>query len=132
MDDPGFKSRFRLTLTHSVDFPKTYFNAPIERSVPSQSGDIVTDYFGTSEIMSTYQFGFVVSAFASKSATSRTGHVIEVAGRQSAVSLGQLDYALDETVKSFEFFSEYFSFIYPLKKLSKHIFLLFFFVEINF
>lgn len=117
MDDPAFKSRFRLTLTHSIDFPKTYFNAPLERSVPN--GDLTTDYFGTSEIMSTYQFGFVISAFGTKSATSKTGHVIEVAGRQSAVSLGQADYALDETVKCFEFFNDYFSFIYPLKKLSK-------------
>jgi len=85
------------------------------------------DIFEETVKMSTYLVAFVISDFIAINGTTNKGTFIEIAARPEAIINKEGDYALEETKKIIDFFSDYFNVAYPLEKMSK----LFFFRIIN-
>jgi aminopeptidase N len=77
------------------------------------------DVFEKSVPMSSYLVAFVVSNFKSVKATSPRYNVeVEVYGKKEAIESGYGDFALNETCRIIDFYSDYFNVRYPLKKSS--------------
>ena len=69
--------------------------------------------------MSTYLVAFVISNFETiKKYSPKYNILIEVAARPDAIRDGELDFALNLSLKLIDFFSDYFNISYALKKSS--------------
>lgn len=123
MDEPGIKSRFRLTLVRHRSFPSTFFNTPQDGpSVPvaGTNGEWLTERFLTTEIMSSYLVAFVISDFKKIEKKSGLGKDVEVAAKPHSIDAGEGDFALEEASEILDFFSDYFNVSYPLDKSSNN------------
>lgn len=112
VDEPEAKATFSLTL-ETESGVSVLSNMPIENTSSKDERQITT--FKTSPIMSTYLLAFVVGELQSKSSKTKSGVEVNVFATkiQEAESL---DFALEHSVKSIEFFEDYFSVPYPLPK----------------
>lgn len=112
IDEPEAKATFDVVLATEPDIT-VLGNQPIERQ-NIENGKLVTT-FQTTPIMSTYLLAWVTGELHSKSVTTKSGVNVSVwatpAQRPEA-----LDFALEHSVKSIEFFDEYFGVTYPLAK----------------
>ena len=122
MDEPGIKSKFRLTLTRHVSFPSTFFNTPRVSSiaVAGTNGQWFTDLFETTVDMSSYLVAFIISDFKKIATKSAKGIDIEVAAKPHSIDAGEGEFALSEAAKIIDFFADYFNVPYPLAKSSKY------------
>ncbi len=112
VDEPEAKATFDLTLTTETGIT-VLGNQPVEWQ-REENGMLVTS-FQTTPRMSTYLLAWVTGELHRKSATTNSGVEVNIwatpAQRPEA-----LDFALEHTVKSIEFFDAYFDTPYPLAK----------------
>lgn len=70
--------------------------------------------------MSTYLVAYVISEFKTIKKKSKKYNIeVEVAARPEAVENGDCDYALEQSAKIIDYFSDYFGINYPISKSSK-------------
>jgi aminopeptidase N len=70
--------------------------------------------------MSTYLVAYVISEFKTIKKKSKKYNIeVEVAARLEAVENGDCDYALEQSTKIIDYFSDYFGINYPISKSSK-------------
>lgn len=121
MDEPAIKAPFKLTLIRHKSHPSTFFNTPLNDSIPlaGTNEEWFTDYFGESPKMSTYLAAYAITDFETISETSDKGVVIEISARPQAIQAGEGQYALEEALDMIDFFADYFDVDYPLEKSSK-------------
>ena len=112
VDEPEAKATFDLTLTTEKDIT-VLGNQPIEWQ--REENDRLVTAFQTTPRMSTYLLAWVTGKLHRKTATTNSGVEVSVwatpAQRPEA-----LDFALEHSVKTIEFFDEYFGVPYPLPK----------------
>lgn len=112
IDEPEAKASFDVTLTTETGIT-VLSNQPIEEQ-RTENDSLVTT-FQTTPIMSTYLLAWVTGDLHRKTARTNSGVEVSVwatpAQRPEA-----LDFALEHSVKSIEFFDAYFDTPYPLPK----------------
>lgn len=112
VDEPEAKAIFDLTLSTEQNVV-VLGNQPIEWQ--RTENELLVTCFQTTPRMSTYLLAWVVGELHHKTATTKSGVEVSVwatpAQRPEA-----LDFALEHSVKSIEFFDEYFNTPYPLAK----------------
>ena len=69
--------------------------------------------------MSTYLVAYVISNFETIKDNSTKNISVEVSARPEAIKSHSGDFALEETIKIIDFFSDYFNETYPLEKLTQ-------------
>ena len=112
IDEPEAKATFDVTVTTKPNIT-VLGNMPVLRQ--AVDGDKMTTSFQTTPRMSTYLLALVMGELQSKTRKTKDG--VEVSVWSTPVHpLSQLDVALDEAVKSIEFFNDYFGVPYPLPK----------------
>lgn len=112
IDEPEAKATFDLTLTTETGI-SVLGNQPIERQ-STENGMLVTT-FQTTPRMSTYLLAWVTGELQHKTATTSSG--VEVSIWATPTQRPEsLDFALEHSVKSIEFFDAYFDTPYPLAK----------------
>lgn len=123
-DEPAFKAQFQLKMIRHKNFTSSHFNTPLANSLVHQDdSDWFVDTFEKTVQMSTYLVGFVVSDFKSIRMNSpKYGINTEIVARPDAIDSGMGEIALKEAVKIIDFFVDYFNVSYPLKKISKVLF----------
>ena len=112
IDEPEAKASFELTLTTETGV-QVLSNMPVA-SQTTQSQKLVTN-FETTPRMSTYLLAWVVGDLHKKSAQTSSGVEVNV-WATPAQTPASLDFALEHSVKTIEFFDEYFQTPYPLPK----------------
>ncbi len=112
VDEPEAKATFDLTLTT----PKTQVALSNMPSLSrAESGELATTVFETTPIMSTYLLAFVFGDLHCLEAHTKNGTEVRVwASRDHAAE--SLSFALETSVRSIEFFNDYFQTPYPLAK----------------
>ncbi len=116
IDEPEAKATFDLTLSTEKNVT-VLGNMPIKSQAPD--GDYLVTTFDTTPRMSTYLLAWVVGELHKK--TAKTKNDVEVnIWATPAQDSKKLDFALEHTVKTIEFFDEYFDTPYPLPK-SDHV-----------
>ena len=112
IDEPEAKATFDLTLTTEREIT-VLGNQPIDWQ--REENDKLVTCFKATPRMSTYLLAWVTGELQSKSAKTSSGVEVSIwatpAQRPEA-----LDFALEHSVKSIEFFDEYFGVAYPLAK----------------
>jgi adipocyte-derived leucine aminopeptidase len=116
-DEPAMKATFKWTLIRHRSFETSFFNTPVIRT--ETNGEWLTDYFEETVKMSTYLVAFVISSFKQITRTSQNGIQVEVAAKPESIEAGEGDFALDEATQIIDFFVDYLTVQYPLKKSSK-------------
>lgn len=112
IDEPEAKATFDLTLNVPKDLV-ALSNMPVVSH--NENGGLATTTFETSPIMSTYLLAFVYGNLHSVSAKTKDGVEVNIwASRDHAAET--LEFALDVSVRSIEFFNDYFQTPYPLSK----------------
>ncbi len=112
IDEPAAKATFDLTLTTEADIT-VLSNQPVE-SQETEDERLVTT-FQTTPRMSTYLLAWVTGEMQHK--TAKTNNGVEVSIWATPVQRPEaLDFALEHSVKSIEFFDAYFDTPYPLAK----------------
>jgi aminopeptidase N len=112
IDEPAAKATFDLTLTTEANVT-VLSNQPIE-SQDTVDKKLVTT-FQTTPRMSTYLLAWVVGELQHKTAKTNNGVEVSI-WATPAQRTEALDFALDHSVKSIEFFDAYFGTPYPLAK----------------
>ena len=112
IDEPEAKATFDLTLTTETGIT-VLSNQPVEEQ--RTEGDTLITSFQTTPRMSTYLLAWVTGELQHKTAKTSSGVEVSVyatpAQRPEA-----LDFALEHSVKTIEFFDAYFDTPYPLAK----------------
>lgn len=116
IDEPAAKATFDVSLT-TEDGVTVLGNMPV-KTQSSAKGRLMTTFDQTPR-MSPYLLAFVIGELHRKSAETANGVEVNV-WATPAQSAASLDFALDQAVKSIEFFDEYFDTPYPLPK-SDHV-----------
>lgn len=112
IDEPAAKATFDLTLITEMDVT-VLGNQPVE-SQETANEKLIT-VFQTTPRMSTYLLAWVVGELQHK--TAKTSNGVEVSIWATLAQRPEsLDFALDHSVKSIEFFDAYFDTPYPLTK----------------
>lgn len=116
IDEPEAKATFDLTVTAPTDLT-VLSNTPVVRQehMDDQTDDHISTTFATTPKMSTYLLALVIGELQSKSTVTKHGTEISV-WATIAQPLDALDYALDISKRSIEFFDDYFGVHYPLPK----------------
>lgn len=112
VDEPSAKATFDLTLTTEQGMT-VLGNMPVKRSVVE--GDSLVTTFETTPKMSTYLVAFVIGDLQVKSGKTKKGVDVNVYATH-AQTPKSLDFALEHSIKSIEFFEDYFGVPYPLPK----------------
>lgn len=112
IDEPEAKATFDLTLATETGVT-VLGNMPIVTQ--REENDQLITKFDTSPRMSTYLLAFVVGELHCKTATTKSGIEVNV-WATAAQRPESLDFALDHTIKTIDFFEEYFDTPYPLPK----------------
>ncbi len=112
IDEPSAKATFDLTLT-TEDNVTVLGNMPIEWQRTEQEG-LVTK-FETTPKMSSYLLAWVVGDLQKSTATTKDGVEVNVWSTK-AHPADSLSFALDTSVRTIEFYNEYFGIDYPLPK----------------
>ena len=112
IDEPEAKATFDVTLTTEPDIA-VLGNQPIELQ-RLENGALVTT-FQTKPIMSTYLLAWVTGDLQHKTATTNNGVEVSIWATRSQRPEA-LDFALEHSVKTIEFFDAYFDTPYPLAK----------------
>ncbi len=112
IDEPEAKATFDVTLMTEQDIT-VLGNMPVKLQRPEN--DKLLTIFEKSPRMSTYLLAFVTGELHRKTATTKADVEVNVWATpvQPATSL---DFALDSTVRTIEFYNEYFGTPYPLPK----------------
>uniref|UniRef100_A0A0K2TW69 Aminopeptidase n=1 Tax=Lepeophtheirus salmonis TaxID=72036 RepID=A0A0K2TW69_LEPSM len=111
-DEPAFKATFSI----SVEAPKgktVLCNTQIEKEVPGE-GSSITYHFEKTPIMSTYLVAIVIGNFDMIEAKTKQNVLVRVFAPLGKSSQAQL--TLDTTIKSIEFYNDFFKIDYPLSK----------------
>lgn len=116
IDEPEAKATFDLTLTTEQDIV-VLGNMPIKTQ--TTAGDHLVTAFNTTPRMSTYLLAWVVGDLHKKTVKTKNGVEINI-WATVAQDAEKLDFALEQAVKTIEFFDEYFGIPYPLPK-SDHV-----------
>ena len=112
IDEPIAKATFKLTLsTDKSDVVLS--NTPEESCVIDKN--IKTTTFETTPIMPTYLLAFISGPLHSMSGKTKNGITV-TSWASLARSKKELEYSVEEAVKTLEFFADYFGTDYPLKK----------------
>ncbi|XP_055968445.1 leucyl-cystinyl aminopeptidase [Sorex fumeus] len=111
-DEPSFKATFAIKITREEQYT-ALSNMPKKSSVPVGDG-LVQDEFYESVKMSTYLVAFIVGEMKNLS-HDLNGTLVSLYAIPEKI--GQVNHALETTVKLLEFFENYFEIQYPLKKL---------------
>ncbi len=111
VDEPAAKATFDLTLTTEPGVT-VLGNMPVKHS---SVGEMLITTFETTPKMSTYLLAFVIGDLQSKTGKTKSGVDVTIYATpaQPAVSL---DFALEHSIKTIEFFNDYFGVPYPLPK----------------
>lgn len=112
VDEPEAKATFDVTLTTDTGV-EVLGNMPIQ-SQREENGRLVTTFEQTPR-MSTYLLAWVVGELQSISGKTKSGVDVKVYSTK-AQNIKSLDFALDHSIKSIDFFEEYFGVPYPLPK----------------
>jgi len=111
IDEPEAKATFDLTLTTPVG-ETVIANTPV-KAQDEVDGRLVTS-FETTPVMSTYLLAFVYGELGYKEATTKHGVTIRTYATPDNVEF--TSFALENAVKSLDFFTDYFDIPYPLAK----------------
>lgn len=112
IDEPEAKATFDVSVTTEPGIT-VLGNMPVKEQ--SVDKELMTTSFHTTPRMSTYLLALVMGELQSK--TRKTKEGVNVSVWSTPVHpLSQLDFALDEAVRSIEFFNDYFGVPYPLPK----------------
>jgi aminopeptidase N len=112
IDEPAAKATFDVTLTTETGIT-VLGNMPVKEQQTKDSR--LTTTFETSPRMSTYLLAFVVGDLQSKSGTTKGGTEVNIWATH-AQPAESLDFALDTSIRTIEFFNDYFGAPYPLPK----------------
>lgn len=112
-DEPAFKATFRISIIRDADHI-SLSNMP-KNTTTSLANGLYQDTFSTSVKMSTYLVAFIVANLTSISNKTAGGTLVSVYAVPD--KMDQMDYALEATVKLLNFYENFFSIAYPLKKL---------------
>lgn len=112
VDEPAAKATFDVTLTTESEVT-VLGNMPVKHS-HSEGGLLVTS-FATTPRMSTYLLAFVIGDLQVKSGKTKNDVDVNVYATK-AQPASSLEFALDHSIKSIEFFEDYFGVPYPLPK----------------
>lgn len=113
IDEPEAKATFDLALT----LPNTENRVTIANTAahkPMIEGDQITTIFDTTPIMSTYLLAFVTGEMKYLEAQTKSGTIVRTYATPDKIELTQ--FALDVSVKTLEFYEDYFGIPYPLPK----------------
>lgn len=113
VDEPEAKATYDVTLTTENDVV-VLGNMPIKSQ--TNDGDKLITEFETSPIMSSYLLAWVVGDLHKKTAKTKSGVEVNV-WATPAQSSESLDFALDITTRTVDFYDQYFGTPYPLPKL---------------
>lgn len=116
VDEPEAKATFDVTVSTEPGVT-VIGNMPITRQI-EDNGQLVTS-FATTPRMSTYLLALVIGDVHARSAKTNDGVEVSVYATK-AQPADSLDFALQEAVKTIEFFNDYFGVPYPLPK-SDHV-----------
>lgn len=112
IDEPEAKATFDVTLT-------TENNVVVLGNMPIKSqatdGDLLVTTFNTTPLMSSYLLAWVVGELHKKTAYTKSGVEVNVWATPAQPS-NNLDFALDISTRTIDFFDEYFGIAYPLPK----------------
>ncbi|CAK9301296.1 unnamed protein product [Gordionus sp. m RMFG-2023] len=112
-DEPAIKAKFSITLVAPKDFV-ALSNMPVEKEVQDKDAHEKTVKFQCTPIMSTYIVAFVVGEFDYVEDKTKDGKPCRVYTPVGKKEQGR--FALEVTVKSLEFYEEYFGIKYELPK----------------
>jgi aminopeptidase N len=112
IDEPSAKATFDVTLTTEQGVA-VLGNMPIKQQ--SKESDTLVTSFDTTPHMSPYLLAFVIGDLQKKTAQTSNGTEVNVWATK-AQPAESLDYALDVSVRTIEFFNDYFDTPYPLPK----------------
>ncbi|XP_038059590.1 aminopeptidase N-like [Patiria miniata] len=114
-DDPGLKANLTLTMIHPEDYT-ALGNMPAEGAPTSPDPDgFVTTRFATSPKISTYLVCFAVLDFPSIEITSK--HNISIRGWARPDATDSLQYGLNMTARTLDFYIEHIGMDFPLPKI---------------
>lgn len=116
VDEPAAKATYDVTLVTAPELT-VLGNMPVTTS-SEKDGALITT-FATTPRMSSYLLAFVVGELHKKTARTTSGVEVNV-WATPAQSEDTLDFALDITTRSIDFYDEYFGVPYPLPK-SDHV-----------
>jgi len=112
IDEPEAKAIFNLSLkTPAAE--TVISNMPVLSETPAGAQKVTR--FEDTPKMSTYLLAFVYGELAYKEAVSKNGAQVRIYSTPDKINL--TDFGLDVSVKSLEFFEDYFGVPYPLAKL---------------
>lgn len=112
VDEPAAKATFDVTLTTETGVT-VLGNMPVKRQ-DEQNKQLVTS-FETTPKMSTYLLAFVIGELHSKSGKTKDGVDVTIYATP-AQPAESLSFALEHSIKTIEFFNDYFGVPYPLPK----------------
>ncbi|HWZ65427.1 MAG TPA: M1 family metallopeptidase, partial [Patescibacteria group bacterium] len=112
IDEPAAKATFDLTLNTEPNIA-VISNTPIKTQDLTDSKRQIT-VFETTPIMSTYLLAWVVGSLDHVQAKTKDGVLVRVYTTPDKIQ--QTKFALDTSIKTLQFFNDYFGVPYPLKK----------------
>jgi aminopeptidase N len=112
VDEPEAKAVFSLSLMTPAG-ETVIANTPVKTE--KKTGGSITTSFEDTPRMSTYLLAFVYGQLAYKEATAANG--VKVRIYSTPDKIGLTDFGLDVSVKSLDFYEDYFGVPYPLPKL---------------
>lgn len=112
IDEPEAKATFDLTLTTPAQMVALSNMPVLSRNV---SNDLAATTFETTPIMSTYLLAFVFGDLQSLEGKTKNGTEVRVWSSKDH-ALDSLEFALETSIRSIEFFNDYFKTPYPLAK----------------
>lgn len=112
VDEPEAKATFSLTLNTEAGVT-VLSNMPPKNT--SEKDGRLTTVFDITPKMSTYLLAFVVGELQVKSGKTESGVAVNVYATKIQEA-DSLDFAVEHSIKSIEFFEDYFSIPYPLPK----------------
>lgn len=107
-DEPYFKATFQLSVKSSEDY--TILS---NTSIKSKKNNVTL--FEKTPIMSTYLFAFAIGDFYHQQTTSKHGKLVSV--YTTFGNKNKIDFALDVSLKSLEWLTDWFNIDYPINKL---------------
>ena len=111
IDEPEAKATFDFSLTHAKD-EVALGNTPIVNETVKDN--LKTTVFDTTPVMSTYLVAFAVGDLHYKEAVSKNGVKIRTYATRDKIK--HADFALDNAVKSMDFYEDYYDIPFPLPK----------------
>jgi aminopeptidase N len=114
IDEPEAKATFDLTLITNKIHSALSNTTPKSSNITADS-DRVETVFNTTPKMSTYLLAFVTGEIHSRQSNTKDG-VTVTSWASVNQPLENLEYSVNEAVKTIEFFNDYFDIPYPLEK----------------